>query len=363
MAPDVDFFSGSGEVSGLIRAKDWTHTSLGPVETWSPSMRTVLQLMLRSRYAMWLGWGPELTFFYNDAYAAQTLGTKHPWALGQPAHEVWTEIWHLVGPRIAHVMKTGNATWDEGLQLFLERSGYSEETYHTFSYSPAPGDASGQIGGLFCVVIEETERVIADRRLSLLRDFAASLSQTKTAEGVLGALAQCLGKDARDLPFSLCYLFSEDGKSVRRAAFTGFDGTEPEAAPSFLLNLPGFWPFQELSERASEVVIELDPERAWPRGAWKLAPSRALAVPIAEPGEGRPRGVFIAGLNPHRVLDDSLRSFVTLFVGQLAAGLSNAGAYEAAQKRAEALAQIDRAKTAFFSNVSHEFRTPLTLML
>ncbi len=363
MAADPDFFPGHGELAALIRAKDWAGSCLGPMATWSPSLRTVLRLMLSSRYAMWMGWGPELTFFYNDAYAAQTLGAKHPWALGQPASAVWAEIWDTIGPRIAHVMHTGEATWDEGLLLFLERNGYPEETYHTFSYSPAPGDSSGEIGGLFCVVIEETERVVGDRRLSLLRDFAASLAQSKSADGVFHALEQCLHGEARDLPFSLCYLFAEDGKSVRRVSVTGFSETQPEAAPEFALDRPGFWPFRELLEQSPQVVLELDGARDWPRAPWERAPSRALALPIAQPGEGRPAGVFIAGLNPHRPLDESLRSFVDLFVGQLAAGLANAGAYEAAQKRADALAQIDRAKTAFFSNVSHEFRTPLTLML
>jgi len=363
MASDVDFFPGHGELSTLIRSKEWTGTALGPLETWPPSLRTVLRLMLSSRYAMWMGWGSELTFFYNDAYAAQTLGPKHPWALGQPASVVWAEIWDLIHPRIAHVMQTGEATWDEGLLLFLERNGYPEETYHTFSYSPAPGDGSNEVGGLFCVVIEETERVIADRRLALLRNFAASLALSKSPDGVFYALEQSLREEARDLPFSLCYSFEEDGKSARRVALTGFTDSQPEAASLFLLDQCKLWPLQDLFEQSQPLVIELDPAREWPTGAWQRPPSRAIALPIARPGEGSPAGVFIAGLNPHRPLDASLRSFVDLFVGQLTAGLSNAGAYEAAQKRAEALAQIDRAKTAFFSNVSHEFRTPLTLML
>lgn len=114
VASGTDFFPQSGELAALIRAKDWAQTPLGPLETWSPSLRTILRLMLTSRYAMWMGWGPELSFFYNDAYARQTLGSKHPWALGRPSQEVWAEIWDTLNPRIQHVLSTGQATWDEG---------------------------------------------------------------------------------------------------------------------------------------------------------------------------------------------------------------------------------------------------------
>ena len=188
MARDAEFFPQHGELAALMRSKDWTGTPLGSPSTWPTSLRTVLRLMLTSRYAMWMGWGPDLTFFYNDAYGAQTLGAKHPWALGQPAREVWKEIWDTIGPRIEHVIRTGEATWDEGLLLFLERNGYPEETYHTFSYSPAPGDAPGAIAGMFCVVVEETERVIGQRRIALLGDFAALLSQSKATENAFAAL-------------------------------------------------------------------------------------------------------------------------------------------------------------------------------
>src|SRR4051794_39036623 len=198
MRSDVDFFTGHGELPALIQGRDWASTALGPPETWSPSLRTILRLMLSSRYAMWMGWGPELTFFYNDAYAQQTLGPKHPWALGQPASAVWAEIWQTLDTRIKHVLGTGEATWDEGLLLFLQRNGYPEETYHTFSYSPAPGDAPGETEGLFCVVIEETERVTADRRLALLRVFATKPAEEKSAGAVLAAGEKCLTADAHD---------------------------------------------------------------------------------------------------------------------------------------------------------------------
>jgi hypothetical protein len=121
-------FAGNGEMSARMQSFDWSKTPLGPVEFWPQSLKTTVRIMLTSRYAMWMAWGPELTFFYNDAYTP-TLGIKHTWALGSRASQVWAEIWPDIGPRIESVLRTGEATWDEGLLLFLERSGYPEETY------------------------------------------------------------------------------------------------------------------------------------------------------------------------------------------------------------------------------------------
>ena len=122
-----------------IRDFDWSKTPLGPVSDWPQSLRTVVNILLSSRYAMWMAWGPDLTMLYNDAYRP-TLGIKHPWALGAGAREVWHEIWPDIGPRIQTVLDTSQSTYDEALLLFLERSGFPEETYHTFSYSPLTDD-------------------------------------------------------------------------------------------------------------------------------------------------------------------------------------------------------------------------------
>ena len=113
----------SGEIGRDLLAVDWAATPLGPPDGWPRSLQTVVRMLVTSRFSMWMAWGPELTFFCNEAYRRDTLGKKYPWALGKPASVVWSEVWHDAGSRIQHVLSTGEATWDKSLQLFLERSG------------------------------------------------------------------------------------------------------------------------------------------------------------------------------------------------------------------------------------------------
>src|SRR5215469_8277425 len=180
-----------GNVKELVQAFHWAATPLGDAAFWPPGLKVTVQTMLTSRFPMWMFWGPELTMLYNDAYARTTLGKKHPWALGQPANVVWSEIWNDVSPRIERVLETGEASWDETLFLILERGGYPEETYHTFSYSPLIGP-DGSNAGMLCVVMEDTARVLGERQLASLSDLARTLVDANTTAEVFTAIERGL---------------------------------------------------------------------------------------------------------------------------------------------------------------------------
>lgn len=353
-------FRADQEIARDLAAVDWASTPLGPVDDWPQSLRTAVNILLASRFPMWMGWGPELTFFCNAAYRRDTLGRKYPWALGRPASEVWTEIWPDVGPRVDHVLSTGEATWDEALMLILERSGYPEETYHTFSYSPLRDEDAGVVG-MLCVVSEDTARVIAQRRIATLRDLGSDPSVVRTEREMLDFAADQLANNPYDLPFTLTYLFGDDG-AAHLAGASGITPGHPVAPEVVRGQTDSIWPVERAARGETQLVDFDGASSELPTGAWHGPPVQALVVPLLQQG-GAPVGFLVAALNRYRPYDDGYRGFVELVAGHIAAGVCSARSYRAQQQRAEELAELDRAKTTFFSNISHEFRTPLTLIL
>jgi len=296
-----EIFPGDSAMSAVMRAHDWASTPLGPPEAWPDGLKVPIRMMLTSRFEMWLGWGDDLAFFYNDAYIP-TLGVKHPAALGRPTRLVWPEIFAELESRFLSVMQDGIATWDKALLLLLERSGYPEETYHTFSYSPLHGSA-GAIAGLMCVVTEETERVVSERRLETLRALATALLPARTHAEIMQGVGAALRNNQHDFPFSLVRLY--DRIDTVDAALTQID-----------------WPWDRL-DGAAPVRLPLDGLLADPpKGAWAIAPREALIVPITKTGHDGPSGALVLGLNPYRPQDSEVAGFAQLLAGQIAGALA-----------------------------------------
>ncbi|HMC15514.1 MAG TPA: ATP-binding protein [Albitalea sp.] len=363
----ADLFAGGGEMGAIMRATDWSATRLGPVQHWPQSLKTMLGVVLGSRFPMLLWWGPELLHLYNDAYRP-ILRDKHPASLGAPAAQVWAEVWDVAGPMARGVQEGGPATWTEDLQLFIHSGSMAEETYFTFSYSPVPGD-DGRVGGLLNTVQETTAKVQGERQIRMLHDLVARAADATSEHQAYQVAAEVLSANALDLPFVLLYVLNARADEARLVAANGLEDGDGRAQPA-CVRIEGdegsaSWPLAEALRSAREVVVDELASRFGPLpvGRWNARPERAIVLPLYRADLSLPYAFLVAGISPHRALDDRYLNFFRATADQVTSVLANARAYEAEKKRAEALAEVDRAKTDFFSNVSHELRTPLTLIL
>jgi PAS domain S-box-containing protein len=362
VATTPDFLSGGGELGQMIRNYDWSSTSLGPVSTWPQSLRTCIRIMLTSRQPIWIGWGKDLVKFYNDPYKA-IVGGKHPWALGMPASIVWKDIWKDIEPLLQQVMEKDQGIYVESQLLIMERNGYPEETYYTFSYTPIPGDDGGT-AGMICANTDDTDRIITERQLKTLTQLGTRLKDARSNEEVIAETMSTLGDNPFDFPFAVFYLPDEDKVVMSMATAMPAGHTIPAEVP-----LDGSTAFsgqllQAAADRKPHLLENVQAALGnMPAGAWPISSDKAIILPVMQGGAGEPYGFLVVGCNPYRLFDEKYSRFFSLVADQVATSFANVHALEEERKRAEALAEIDRAKTIFFSNVSHEFRTPLTLLL
>ncbi len=366
MGDDADsLFDGPGDVRRLGRSMDWSSTPLGPTQSWPQLLRGTVRMALSSSFPISVNWGPELVAIYNDAFAG-LIGGRHPASFGAGLVAAWPERWELVRPLVESVVIEGRTVAVEDERTILNRNGYPEECYFTFSQSPIV-EGDGTIVGMLTVSHESTGKILNERRMRMVRELGAlSVTATGSAADTCVAALEIIGRTRESVPFAVAFLKPRDGGPPERVAAYGLapDGcvtglTDVAGDPAGILR-------RVLAVGKPEEVTGLRAmfPRAFEAGPLgPLHPDSAVVQPLTVGGRSDPVGALILGVNPYRALDNEYRSFFTVVARQIRVALTDAVAYEAERARVQAMADLDRAKMEFFQNVSHELRTPLTLLL
>ncbi len=341
------------ELPALVEASDWAAGPLGDPTQWPQSLRTAVGICLSSRFPILVWWGPELVMIYNDAYRPMLGQSKHPRALGAPGREVWGEIWDVIGPMLDQVMAGGGATWSADQCLVLDRNGYPEECYFTYSYSPIT-DESGGVGGVFCAGTETTERVLGERRLATLAEMVALVGAGDRAH-VMSTAAAILRDNGADHP--VVAVLDAPPEGDRLALSDLVEKQLPDVGAGSRARVADL--VRQVSGTGRRTTVPADDEA----GAAGIRAWHAYPVAVtAGSARGRGAAVIVLGESVHRQWDAPLEAYATLCAAHVAAVLNDVSRLADERRHRQALVELDAAKSAFFTNLSHELRTPLTLI-
>ncbi len=333
----------------MVLDHDWSVTSLGPVEDWSPTLRSTVSTVLNSPFGMLLMWGPELVMVYNDRYSA-LLGPRHPDALGRRVPGVWPDVWEQIREPI-DVVFAGGSTYFEDLLLVMTRYGFPEECYFTFSYSPVC-EADGRVAGLLNTVVETTSRVLAARRMTVLQRLG-SLPRSVHGSSVAACAAalEVLAAARQDAPVAIAYLVGE-GDGLVRVASSGV--AEDDAVAGSPLHAAVRAVVRDGTAREVSGLAGSLPglARAGASPVGEAQVDTAVVLPLSLAGAAEPVGAVVIGVSPHLRLDAEYRTFLDLAAGQVAAAVADARAVELERRRTAELAELARARAQFFTEVA-----------
>jgi signal transduction histidine kinase len=358
----MEVFAGGGEMGALMQSLDWWQTSLGPVSSWSTVLQVSVRLVLESPMGMCLLWGKDLVQIYNDQYRL-LMGSKHPAGLGQPNRVCWPEVWHLNKPLYEQVLQ-GEAIALENALYPITRHGLLEDSWFNLYFTPIR-DKQGKVAGVLVTVFETTKQVLSGRRLNTLHSLTAQIMGATTLHATLQQALTSLAGNNQDIPFALGYLNDTTQTHAQLISSIGVEEKGPMALP--IINLESkdcIWPIAEALTNGTPVLVDdfATSVGGFDTGSVPQAPNSALLLPLTLNSDEPPIGVLIVGINPRLPFDEHYRHFLELVGAQVGAALGDARSREQQQERLERMASLDRTKTAFFNNVSHEFRTPLMLL-
>jgi hypothetical protein len=318
LLPPQCWLTGGGEMGDLIRSFDWSQTDIGPIEGWSPTLKTIVKFLIANRFPLLLWWGPNYISIYNDAYRP-VLGEKHSWALGKPVRECWSEIWHVLQPLIDTPFNGGPATWNEDIELEIDRYGFREETHFTVAYSPVPDDeAPSGIGGVLATVTEITDKVVGERRMTILRDIASQAVDARTLQEACEVAAKILGRHEKDVPFAIFYLVERDRNEAKLAGAAGLTPDDlicPKSVSIDAPNMDAGWCFP--NSAGVTVVNDLAARFGATRfgdgvETTPLPADAAVILTIASVNPQELDACVILGVSPRLKLDERYLDFIKL---------------------------------------------------